>query len=166
MHSFWKWLVVAGCGVGLVVAVDRLRDARADEDRGGYGRSADGDALRRLDRIVEKLDAIADRMAQGGHEGRPHPGRPPHARDGHPRDEQQGPPHDRPHPGRIRAEMPPEMREAMEKRMQEGRQWMQEGRERMEEVRKRMEQARDKFKEMEERILKLEAEVKALKTAP
>lgn len=167
MASFWKWLAVAGCAVGLLVAADRVRDARADED-GGAHRRADGDALQRLDRIVEKLDAIVDRMGQGG---RPYPGRPPHdhgrpprgeesAREQHgPRPDDRGhPPHDRPHPGRFFAELPPEVREQMEQRMREGR-------ERMEEVRKRMEQARDKFQEMESRIRKLEAEVAELKVA-
>jgi len=169
MTSFWKWLAVAGCGVGLLVAADRLRDARADEEGGSYRRAADGDAMQRLDRIVEKLDAIVDRMGQGGPGGRPHAGRPPYDHGRPPRDEDSArehhgpyhdghgrPPHDRPHPGRFFAEMPPEVREAMEKRMKEGR-------ERMEEVRKRMEQAREKFQEMEERIRKLEAEVAALK---
>jgi polyhydroxyalkanoate synthesis regulator phasin len=50
-----------------------------------------------------------------------------------------------------RADMPPEVREMIEKRMQEGR--------------ARMEQAREQFQELEERVKKLEAEIERLKAA-
>jgi polyhydroxyalkanoate synthesis regulator phasin len=54
-------------------------------------------------------------------------------------------------PRSPRPDMPPEMREMIERRMQEGR--------------KRMEQAREKFRELEERVKKLEAEIERLKAA-
>ncbi len=57
-----------------------------------------------------------------------------------------------------RLELPEEMRERMERRMEQGR-------ERMEQVRSRMAEAREKFIEMQERIETLEAEVKRLKEA-
>ena len=50
-----------------------------------------------------------------------------------------------------RPDMPPEVREMIEKRMHEGRM--------------RLEQARQKFHELEERVKKLEAEIERLKAA-
>ncbi|MEY3205894.1 MAG: hypothetical protein RLZZ21_2225 [Planctomycetota bacterium] len=155
MNTFWKWLAVAGCGVGLLVAADRLRVVRADDDAPAYDRSGGGDSLDRLDRIVEKLGRVVERMEHGGpppHDRPPHR-RPPHDGD-HPRGEHGDmrhgrPPHGHRHhsgpgfgpgPGPMWGEMSPEMKERMEK-------------------------ARAKFKEMEERIAKLEAEVAELKAA-
>ena len=66
MNTFWKWLAVAGCGVGLLVAADRLRVVRADDDAPAYDRSGGGDSLDRLDRIVEKLGRVVERMEHGG----------------------------------------------------------------------------------------------------
>ncbi|MGB8855025.1 MAG: hypothetical protein WCC69_15835 [Pirellulales bacterium] len=181
MHTFWKWLAVAGCGVGLLVAADRLRTVRADDDAPAYERSGGGDSLDRLDRIVEKLGRVVERMEHGGpppHD-RPLHRRPPHDSDG-PRGEHSRPPHGHRHhpgpgfgpgPGPMWGEMSPEMKERMEKRLEElppevrerVEKRMEEGRKRMEEMRDRMEKARAKFKEMEERIEKLEAEVAGLK---
>ena len=155
MNTFWKWLAVAGCGVGLLVAADRLRVVRADDDAPAYDRSGGGDSLDRLDRIVEKLGRVVERMEHGGpppHDRPPHR-RPPH--DGDPPRGEHGdmrhgrPPHGHRHhsgpgfgpgPGPMWGGMSPEMKERMEK-------------------------ARAKFKEMEERIAKLEAEVAELKAA-
>jgi uncharacterized coiled-coil protein SlyX len=146
MNAFWKWLAVAGCGAGLLVAVDRLRVVRADDDAPAYERSGGGDSLDRLDRIVDKLGRVVDRMEHPGPHGRPPHGRPP--RDGE--RPEHGPMHHgsmhdgrHPHgphhgPGPMWGEMSPEMKDRMEK-------------------------ARAKFKEMEERIEKLEAEVAELK---
>jgi hypothetical protein len=150
MNAFWKWLAVAGCGVGLLVAADRLRVVRADDDAPAYDRSGGGDSLDRLDRIVEKLGRVVARMEHGGPP--PHD-RPPHDGD-HPRGEHGDmrhgrPPHGHRHhsgpgfgpgpgPGPMWGGMSPEMKE-------------------------RMETARAKFKEMEERIEKLESEVAELK---
>jgi hypothetical protein len=92
------------------------------------------------DRIAEKLDRLLNRidgrMGPGGpHHGPDHArhhGRPPH--DGPDRDR---PHHDRPHHDRAewggpQRELPPEAREMLEKRMQEGRERMQQAREEME----------------------------------
>jgi hypothetical protein len=128
MTTLWKWLAVAGCGVGLLVATDRLRIVQADDPAPAYERSEGGDSLDRLERIVEKLGRVVNRMEHAG----PHPhGRPPH--DMPPREHRH-----HPGPGPMRGEMPPEMKDRMEK-------------------------ARARFKEMEERIEKLEAEVAELK---
>jgi hypothetical protein len=114
MTTLWKWLAVAGCGVGLLVATDRLRIVQADDPAPVYEQSGGGDSL--------------DRMEHAG----PHPhGRPPH--DMPPREHRH-----HPGPGPMRGEIPPEMKDRMEK-------------------------ARARFKEMEERIEKLEAEVAELK---
>ena len=178
MNAFWKWLAVAGCGVGLLVVMDRLHAVRADDDAPASERSGGGDSLDRLDRIVEKLGRVVERMEHGGPP--PHR-RPPHDGDG-PRVEHGRPPHGHRHhpgpgpgpgfgPGPMWGEMPPEMKERMEKRLEElppevrerVERRMEEGRARMEEMKDRMEKARAKFKEMEERIEKLEAEVAELK---
>lgn len=165
MQTFWKWLAVAGCGVGLLVAADRLRTARADDGPSASERSGGGDALDRLDRIVDKLSRVVDRMDRGGPPGPPpHHGRPPHGRPPHEHGDHAG-------PGPRWGEMPPEMRERIEKRMEElppevrerVEKRMAEGRERMEEMKDRMEKARAKFKDMEDRIARLEAEVASLK---
>ena len=168
MYAFWKWLAVAGCGVALVVAADRLSVVRAD-DAESSARQGSGDALDRLDRIVEKLDRVVDRMGRGGPPGRPprDDDRPEHGgmrRGPHPH----GPHHG---PGPMWGELPPEMRERMERRLEElppearerAERRMEEGRARMDEMKARMEQARKKFREMEERIDRLEAEVERLK---
>lgn len=168
MYAFWKWLAVAACGVGLMVAADRLTVVRAD-DGGSSERSGSGDALDRLDRIVEKLDKVVERMGRGAPPGRPprDDDRPEHGgmrRGPHPHGPHHGPgpmwgepsPEMRERMERRLEELPPEVRERMERRMEEGRA-------RMEEMKERMEQARKKFREMEERIAKLEAEVERLK---
>lgn len=90
------------------------------------------DAMPKLDEIIARLSRIEARMG-----GRP---------------EQRGPEGQPPRPPMPTAEM----KEMMERRMQEGRK-------RMDEARQKMEQARKKFQEMEERIRKLEAEVERLK---
>jgi len=166
MKHAWKWLTVTACGLGLFLAAGRVPMVQADDEGAAHSeRGGDGDAMRKLDRIVEKLDRIVDRMGQGGpprserhlgerpgeaygegprHEGPRHEG-PGHEGPGH-----EGRPAGRPQfggPG-----MPPEMREMLEQRMQEGRRRMQEGRE-------MMEKAREKFCQLEERVKSLEAEV-------
>lgn len=174
MNTFWKWLAVAGCGVGLLVAMDRLRVVRAADEAPAYERSGGGDSLDRLDRIVEKLGRVVERMEHGG----PPPHRRPPHDGGGPRGEEGRPPHGHRHhaghgPGPMWGEMSPEMKERMEKRLEElppevrerVEKRMEEGRKRMEEMKDRMEKARAKFKEMEERIEKLEAEVAELKAA-
>ena len=172
MKSVWKWLAVAACGVGLLFAVDRFQLVSAAEDGPEYGQAAGaGDALRKLDQIVEKLDRIADRMGRGPrHDGPPHDGPPPRRPRPHDAYEGQayddGPRWDRPRwggpPERPRGEMPPEFREMMEQRMREGRERMEEARR---EGRERMEKAKEKFRELEERVKSLEAEVAQLKAA-
>ena len=125
MNRALKWLAVAGCVTVLAVVAGRMHFVRAAEEGPAYDRASEGgDAASRLDQIIEKLDRVVDRMQA----------------------ERMGPP-DRP----PRADMPPEVREMIEKRMQEGR--------------KRMEQAREKFQELEERVKKLEAEIERLKAA-
>jgi len=109
--------------------------------RGEFGAATPGaprpELMGRLDDIVARLSRIEGKL--GGH-----PAGAPHA-DGHP-------------PRPPMPQVPGEMREMFENRMQEARKRMEEGRE-------RMEQARKKFQEMEERIRKLEAEVERLKAA-
>ena len=162
MNRTWKWLAVAGCVVVLGTVAGRMHFARAAEEGPGYERSSEaGDAASRLDRIIEKLDRVVDRMSA---ERMGPPGPPPHRHRGEhggpgehgPRGsgERGGPagPHmwSEGHPPRPpRPDMPPEMREMIERRMQEGR--------------RRMEQAREKFRELEERVKKLEAEIERLK---
>lgn len=179
MNAFWKWLAVAGCGVGLLVAVDRLRMVRADDDAPAYARSEGGDSLDRLERIVEKLGRVVERMEHGGpppHDRPPHD-RPPHDGDG-PRGEPGRPPHGHRHhaahgPGPMWDEMSPERKERIERWLEElppevrerAEKRMEEGRRRMAEMKDRMEQARARFREMEERIAKLESEVADLKSA-
>lgn len=143
MKSPWNWLGLAACGIGLLVAIDRVNVVTASEDQPAYERSAD--VSDKLDRIAEKLDRFLDRMetrrGPGGPppHGRPHHGRPPHEEFGDHGDE-------RPH-----RELPPEVRE----RMHQARGEMKE----------RMEKAREKFRELEERVKTLEAEVERLKAA-
>jgi hypothetical protein len=150
MNSAWKWLAGAACGLGLLVAVDRMNRVVAAEDRPSYER--EGSSADRLDRIAEKLERLLDRM-----ESRRGPGGPPHERPhpGHNHGQYRGPEHERPEwggpPRGPHRELPPEVRE----RMQEARVQMKE----------RMEKAREKFEELEERVKSLEAEVERLKVA-
>ena len=172
MKSVWKWLAVAACGVGLLFAVNRFELVSAAEDGPEYGQAAGGgDALRKLDQIVEKLDRIVGRMGRGPrHDGPPHDGPPPRRPRPHDAYEdhayEDGPRGDRPRwggpPDRPRHEMQPEVREMMEQRMREGRARMEEARR---EGRERMEKAKEKFRELEERVKSLEAEVAQLKAA-
>lgn len=169
-----KWIAVAGCAVILVAVAGRMRSSQADDAPPARERStAEGDAASRLDRIIEKLDRVVDRMES---ERRGPPDRPPHGMPpgpGGPRGRAEHPEHgEYRHPGDHdgtpgpgprgpgmrgegrrgpMGEMPPEMREMMHRRMQEAQ--------------RRMEQAREKFKELEERVKKLEAEVERLKSA-
>ena len=166
MKRSLKWLAVAGCVAVLAVVAGRMHSVRAAEE-GAVNEHAPeaGDAASRLDRIIEKLDRVVDRMhaERMGPPDRP-PQRGPGGRGGRRgREEyeehgdqseygQRGPGmrgEGRPRP--PRADMPPEVREMIEKRMQEAR--------------KRMEQAREKFQELEERVKKLEAEIERLKAA-
>jgi len=185
MNRALKWLAVAGCVAAIAVVAGRMHFVRAAEEGPPYERAAEGgDAATRLDRIIEKLDRVVDRMQaermpppdrppQRGPGGRGGPrGREEHGEreehggrggDGEPRHRGPGQPGEHVGPagpgmwseGRPprppRADMPPEVREMIEKRMQEGR--------------KRMEQAREKFQELEERVKKLEAEIERLKAA-
>jgi len=131
--------------------------------------------LDRLTRIERRLESRrpeeagrpGPRSAEGGEPGRgPRPPRPEWMGNGgegfRPRAEMPRGPR-RPGgrfggmPGALdRSELPEEVRERIEERMQQGRQ-------RMEEVRERMAAAREKFLEMQERIERLEAEVERLK---
>lgn len=101
-----KWIAVAASGLALVVAAGRMqRVSWADE--GG-----DSDAMKRLDRIVEKLDRIVEGMGRPGPGVDRSPGRPPL---------------DRPEWSRRMAEMPPEeRREWMEERMRKAKEKFQE----------------------------------------
>ena len=153
MNTFFKWLGIAACGIGVLAVIDHLNTVTAAEDRPSYERAGDGGD--RLDRIAEKLDRLLERM-----EGRMGPGGPPP--DG-PRRE--GPPRERPEwggPPRMPREMPPEVREMLEKRMHDGRERMEKARGEMQE---RMEKAKAKFQQLEERVKTLEAEVERLKSA-
>ena len=162
MTSLWKWLGLAACGVGLLVAGNRMQVVTASEEGRSYGES--DDSSDKLDRIAEKLDRLLNRidgrMGPGGpHHGPDHArhhGRPPHDGPHHDRAEWGGPPRG------PQRELPPEAREMLEKRMQEGRERMQQAREEMKE---RMEKAREKFRELEERVKSLEAEVEQMKAA-
>jgi len=167
MKRSLKWLAVAGCVAALAVVAGRMHAVRAAEEGAVHEHAPEaGDAASRLDRIIEKLDRVVDRMHA---ERMGPPDRPPQRGPGGPgrprgRDEheehgdqseygQRGPGmrgEGRP-PRPPRADMPPEVREMIEKRMQEAR--------------KRMEQAREKFQELEERVKKLEAEIERLKAA-
>jgi hypothetical protein len=151
---------------------------RASE--GGDAASCLDQIIEKLDRVVDRMQAERmgppDRPPQRGPGGRGRPrGREEHGEHeeheehgerggrGEPRHRGPGQPGERGGPagpgmwseGRPprppRADMPPEVREMIEKRMQEGR--------------KRMEQAREKFQELEERVKKLEAEIERLKAA-
>jgi len=165
MNRALKWLAVAGCVTVLAVVAGRMHFVRAAEEGPAYDRASEGgDAASRLDRIIEKLDRVVDRMqaermgppdhppqrgpgGRGGPRGREeHGGHEEHGGPAGPGMSSEGRP-----PRPPRADMPPEVREMIEKRMQEGR--------------KRMEQAREKFQELEERVKKLEAEIERLKAA-
>lgn len=153
MKTFLKWLGIAACGIGVLAVIDHVNKVMAAEDRPSYERAGDGGD--RLDRIADKLDRLLERM-----EGRMGPGGPPP--NGPRRDGPQG---DRPEwagPPRMPREMPPEMREMLEKRMHEGRERMEKARGEMKE---RMEKAKAKFEQMEERVKALEVEVERLKAA-
>jgi len=186
MNIALKWLAVAGSLVVLTGVAGRMHFARgADEGPAPERRLEAGDTAGRLDRLIEKLDRVVDRMQA---ERRGPPDRPQHGGPGGPggrrgpgergergpeergeygeRGEHDGPREqggpgmrgegrpgrpdrpDRPGQGPW-ADVPPEVREMFQRRMEEGR--------------KRMEEARVKFQEMEERIKKLEAEVERLK---
>jgi hypothetical protein len=145
MKNVWKWLVIAACGVGLLVAIERMNIVTASDDQPSYGQS--GDTADRLARVAEKLERLLDRIdmrrgpggppPHGDHAGPP-PGRPLHEPG-----EWGGPPRG-PH-----RELPPEVRE----RMQQAR----------EEMKERMEKARERFQELEARVKTLEADVERLK---
>jgi len=165
MNRALKWLAVAGCVTVIAVVAGRMHFVRAAEEGPAYDRaSVGGDAASRLDQIIEKLDRVVDRMQADrmGPPDRPPQRGPggrggPRGREEHGEHEERGGPagpgmwsEGRP-PRPPRADMPPEVREMIEKRMQEGR--------------KRMEQAREKFQELEERVKKLEAEIERLKAA-
>lgn len=168
MNRPLKWLALAGCVVVLGGLAGRLHFARAAEEGLPHERSPGGDdAAMRLDRIIDKLDRVVDRMQpeRMGPPGPPHHGRREGGEPHGPREhaERHGPGehgphgHHREHRGHgmwsegrpPRPDMPPEMREMIERRMQEGR--------------SRMEQARARFLELEERVKKLEAEIERLK---
>ena len=150
MKNVWKWLGLAACGIGLLVAIDRMNVVTASEDQPAYERPAD--VSEKLDRITEKLDRFLDRM-----ESRRGPGGPPHQRPdrGPDHGQHRGPEHDRPEwggpPRGPHRDLPPEVRE----RMQQAR----------EEMKERMEKARERFQQLEERVKTLEAEVERLKAA-
>jgi len=160
MKSFWKWMGLAACGLGIACVANRMHTVTAAEDGPAYERA--GESSDRLDGIAEKLDRLLERM-----EGRMGPGGPP-------RGERRGPPHEGPHPEgpphdhpewggpppRGARNVPPEMREMFERRMHEGRERMEKAREDMKD---RMEKAREKFQQLEERVKALEAEVERLK---
>lgn len=161
MTSLWKWAGLAACGVGLAVAANRMNVVTAAEDAPSHEKAAGSPD--RLDRIAQQLERLLERM-----EGRMDPGPPRGDRRGPPQDgpHREGPPRDRPewggHPPRMPHEMPPEVRDMLEKRMNEGRERMQQARD---EMKARMEQAREKFQHLEERVKALEAEVERLKAA-
>jgi len=165
MNRVLKWLAVAGCVTVIAVVAGRMHFVRAAEEGPAYDQASEGgDAASRLDHIIEKLDRVVDRMQaeRMGPPDRPPQRGPggrggPRGREEHGEHEERGGPagpgmwsEGRP-PRPPRADMPPEVREMIEKRMQEGR--------------KRMEQAREKFQELEERVKKLEAEIERLKAA-
>ena len=76
MNRTWKWMAVAGCVVVLGTVAGRVHFARAAEEGPAYERAAAGDdAASRLDRIIEKLDRVVDRMSA---ERMGPPGPPPH----------------------------------------------------------------------------------------
>lgn len=159
MKRSLKWLAIAGCVAVLAVVAGRIHYVRAADEGPVHEHASEaGDAASRLDRIIEKLDRVVDRMHADrmGPPDRP-PQRGPGGRGG-PRGRDEHGEHDGPGmwsegrpPRPPRADMPPEVREMIEKRMQEGR--------------ARMEQAREKFQELEERVKKLEAEIERLKAA-
>ena len=131
MKNIWKWLGLAACGIGLLVAIDRMNVVTASEDQPAYERTAD--VSEKLDRIAEKLDRFLDRM-----ESRRGPGGPPHQRPDH------GPNH-----GHHR-ELPPEVRE----RMQHAREEMKE---RMEKAREKFRELEERVKTLEAEVERLKA---------
>jgi hypothetical protein len=147
MKHFWKWLGLAACGVGLLVATDRVRYVTAAEEGMSYERG--GDLGMKIDRLTDKLDQLFSRM--DGRMGRSGPGRgdqagPP------PRERERGSMQaGRPEWGGPRGGMPPEMRE----RLEQARGAMQD----------RMEKARERFQQLEDRVKSLEAEVERLKAS-
>lgn len=153
MSSLWKWLGIAACGIGLLVAFDRMNMVTASDDQPSYGRS--GDIGDKIDRLADKLDRLLDRMEQRRGPGGPPPhgdrdqAGPPRGRPDHP----EHMPHGRPEwggpPRGPHRELPPEVRE----RMQQARAEMKE----------RMEKARERFEQLEGRVKSLEAEVERLK---
>jgi outer membrane murein-binding lipoprotein Lpp len=163
MKHFWKWLGLAACAMGLVVATGRMRAVTAADDDGATYERA-GDLGAKVDRLADKLEQLLGRMERGG---------PP--RGDQPRPPQGGPRHGGPHTGEHGEHgghdhrpmpggrpawrglpggspgVPPEMRE----RFEDARRAMQE----------RMEKARQRFEQLEQRVKSLEAEVERLKAS-
>jgi outer membrane murein-binding lipoprotein Lpp len=79
MKHFWKWLGLAACGVGLLVASERLHVVTASENGPAYER--DGDLGAKIDRLADKLDQMSGRMGRGGPPGGPRGGMPPEMRE-------------------------------------------------------------------------------------
>ena len=131
MKNVWKWLGLAACGIGLLVAIDRMNVVTASEDQPAYERTAD--VSEKLDRIAEKLDRFLDRM-----EARRGPGGPPHQRPDHGPDRgpehghHRGPEHDSPEwggpPRGPHRDLPPEVRERMQQAREEMKERMEIGR--------------------------------------
>ena len=150
MTHFWKWLGLAACGVGLLVATGRVREVTASEEGATYERG--GDLGGKIDRLTDKLDQLFSRM-----DGRMGRGGPP--REGGMERERGPAPGGRPSWGgpaggprdAMRPGVPPEMRE----RLEQARGSMQE----------RMEKARERFQQLEDRVKSLEAEVERLKAS-
>ena len=63
MKRTWNWFALAGCLALVGAMAGRLHFARGAEDAQAYERTpAADDAASRLDRIIEKLDRVVDRM--------------------------------------------------------------------------------------------------------
>jgi hypothetical protein len=152
MKHFWKWLGLAACGAGLLVATDRVRHVTAAEEGMSYERG--GDLGAKVDRLADKLDQLLGRMGRGGppHDGPGRRGPPERASEREWGEREHGSMQGgRPERGGPRGGMPPEMRE----RLEQARGAMQE----------RMEKARERFQQLEDRVKSLEAEVERLKTS-
>lgn len=165
MTHFWKWLGLAACGVGLLVATDRVREVTASEDGAAYERG--GDLGGKIDRLTDKLDQLFSRMdGRMGRGGPPREGAMERERGDRDRgDWDRGHRERGPAPGghpswggpaggprdAMRPGVPPEMRE----RLEQARGAMQE----------RMEKARERFQQLEDRVKSLEAEVERLKAS-